>query len=100
MIGLTRSDPTTELMGPKKGNMMARNQMWRRAMARRYMLLLSCIPTTSHTKYSGVQAKPKVMNWWMSMRMTAASLHPDSGSSEKALEWDSSWSPKAWESSC
>ncbi|CAL9177168.1 unnamed protein product, partial [Musa hybrid cultivar] len=53
------------------------------------MLLLSCIPTTfSHTKYSGVQAKSKVMNSWMSMRTTAASLHLDSGSSEKALEWD------------
>ncbi|CAD5184404.1 unnamed protein product [Musa acuminata subsp. malaccensis] len=60
------------------------------------MLLLSCIPTTfSHTKYSGEQAKPKVMNSWMSMRTTATSLHLDSGSSEKALEWDSSWSPKA-----
>ncbi|RWW18843.1 hypothetical protein GW17_00017144 [Ensete ventricosum] len=35
------------------------------------------------------------MNWWINMRITAASLHLHLGSSEKALEWVRSWSPKA-----
>lgn len=66
-VKLTRSDPTVELMGPKKGKMMARNQMGmttgNRAAARLHMLLHSCIPIAfSHTKYNGVHANPNVIN--------------------------------------
>ena len=54
-------------MGPKKGKMMARNQMGTTtgnlAAARLQRLLHSCIPIAfSHTKYRGVHANPKVMN--------------------------------------
>lgn len=54
-------------MGPKKGNMMAKNHIGMttgsRASALKHMLFVSCTPTTfSHTKYRGVQANPNVMN--------------------------------------
>jgi len=54
-------------MGPKKGKMMAKNQMGMTtgslAAARLHMLLQSCIPINfSHTKYKGVHANPNVIN--------------------------------------
>jgi len=66
-VKLTRRAPTAELMGPKKGKIMAKNHIGittgNLASALRQMLFVSCIPITfSQTKYSGVQAKPKVMN--------------------------------------
>jgi hypothetical protein len=99
-VKLTRRAPTAEFIGPKKGKMIAKNQMGittgSLASARRQMLLVSCIPITfSHTKYRGVQANPKVMNWCMSISITAASRYLFFGIREKALEWVSSMSPKA-----
>lgn len=66
-VKLTRSAPTAELIGPKKRNMMAKNQIGITTgsliSALKHMLFVSCMPTTfSHTKYSGVQANPNVMN--------------------------------------
>lgn len=64
---LTRREPTVELMGPKNGNMMARNQIGittgSLASALFNTLFVSCTPMNfSHTKYKGVQANPNVMN--------------------------------------
>lgn len=64
---LTNRAPTAELIGPKNGNIIARNQIGittgNLANARKHMLFVSCIPTTfSHTKYNGVHAKPNVIN--------------------------------------
>jgi hypothetical protein len=107
-------------MGPKNGKIMAKNQMGittgNLAAALLHKLLHSCIPIAfSHTKYSGVQANPNVINckhtkqillcylfiyvcmniriskmyvhaWWMSIKMTAMSLEGDLGRREKALE--------------
>lgn len=78
-------------MGPKNGKTMARNHMGMTtgnlAAARLHRLLHSCIPMAfSHTKYKGVHANPNVINWWMSIRMTAMSLNGDFGSRAKALE--------------
>ena len=66
-IKLTRRAPTAELIGPKKGKIIAKNQIGittgNLASALKHMLFVSCIPITfSHTKYNGVQANPKVMN--------------------------------------
>jgi hypothetical protein len=54
-------------MGPKNGKIMAKNQMGittgNLAAALLHKLLHSCIPIAfSHTKYSGVQANPNVIN--------------------------------------
>ncbi|MFS8001698.1 hypothetical protein Hanom_Chr13g01193371 [Helianthus anomalus] len=54
-------------MGPKKGKMIAKNQIGittgSLASARKNMLFVSCIPITfSHTKYNGVHANPNVIN--------------------------------------
>ena len=56
-----------ELIGPKKGKIIAKNQMGMTtgnlAAALLHKLLHSCIPMAfSHTKYRGVQANPNVMN--------------------------------------
>lgn len=64
---LTKRDPTVELMGPKNGNMIARNQIGTTTgsltNALLNKLLVSCTPTNfSHTKYNGVQANPNVIN--------------------------------------
>ena len=64
---LTSRAPTAELMGPKKGKIIAKNHIGittgNLASALKQMLLVSCIPITfSHTKYSGVHANPNVMN--------------------------------------
>lgn len=64
---LTRRDPTVELMGPKKGNMIAKNHIGittgSLVKALFNKLLVSCTPRNfSHTKYKGVQANPNVMN--------------------------------------
>jgi len=96
----TRRDPTVELMGPKNGKMIARNQIGMTtgslAAALLHMLPHSCIPIAfSHTRYSGVHANPNVMNWWISISTTAASLNPVLGSRENAFEWFSSMSPNA-----
>lgn len=66
-VKLTKRAPTAELMGPKKGNIMAKNHIGittgNRTSALKNMLLVSCIPITfSHTKYKGVHANPNVMN--------------------------------------
>jgi hypothetical protein len=66
-VKLTRRAPTAELIGPKKGKMIAKNQIGittgNLASALRQILFVSCIPITfSHTKYNGVHAKPNVMN--------------------------------------
>jgi hypothetical protein len=66
-VKLTRRDPTVELMGPKKGKMIARNHIGittgSLARALFNMLFVSCILMNfSHTKYRGVQANPNVMN--------------------------------------
>lgn len=70
---LTRSDPTAEFIGPKKGNIMAKNQIGMTtgnlAAARLHMLLHSCIPINfSHTKYNGVHANPNVINYTNKIR--------------------------------
>jgi len=54
-------------MGPKKGNIIAKNQIGMTTgnltSARLHKLLHSCIPTVfSHTKYNGVHANPNVIN--------------------------------------
>ena len=54
-------------MGPKKGNIIAKNQIGittgNLASALKHKLFVSCTPTTfSHTKYSGVHANPNVIN--------------------------------------
>lgn len=54
-VKLTSSDPTVELIGPKKGKIIARNQIGTTtgnlAMARFNKLLVSCTPMNfSHTK--------------------------------------------------
>lgn len=64
---LTKRAPTAELIGPKNGNIMAKNQIGittgNLASALKHMLLVSCIPITfSHTKYNGVHANPNVIN--------------------------------------
>lgn len=64
---LTRRDPTVELMGPKKGKMIAKNQIGMTtgnlAAALLHKLLHSCNPIAfSHTKYKGVHANPNVIN--------------------------------------
>ena len=64
---MTSNAPTAELMGPKKGNAMAKNQIGKmtgiRHMARNKTCLVWWIPNNfSHTKYSGVTANPTVMN--------------------------------------
>lgn len=64
---VTSRAPTAELMGPKKGKIMARNHIGTTtgslANALKQMLLVSCIPITfSHTKYRGVHANPNVIN--------------------------------------
>jgi hypothetical protein len=66
-VKLTRSDPTEELIGPKNGKMIAKNQMGittgNLAAALLHKLLHSCIPIAfSHTKYNGVHANPNVIN--------------------------------------
>lgn len=66
-VNVTNKAPTAELMGPKKGKTIAKNQIGSttgiRITARSSMLLEVWNPVTfSQTKYSGVQAKPKVMN--------------------------------------
>ena len=99
-VKLARSDPTVELMGPKKGNMIARNQMGittgSLAAALLHMLWHSCMPISfSHTKYRGVQANPNVMNWWMSMSTTAKSRKRFFGRRVNAFEWFRSKSPNA-----
>ena len=63
----SEADQTTELMGPKKGKIMAKNHIGittgSLASALRHMLFVSCIPITfSQTKYNGVHANPNVMN--------------------------------------
>lgn len=64
---LTKRAPTAELIGPKKGKIMAKNHIGittgSLVSALRHMLFVSCIPTTfSHTKYNGVHANPNVIN--------------------------------------
>ena len=64
---LTRRDPTVELIGPKKGKIIARNQIGittgSLASALLNTLFVSCTPMNfSHTKYRGVQANPNVIN--------------------------------------
>lgn len=64
---LTNKAPTAELMGPKKGKIIAKNQIGittgSLATALKHTLFVSCTPTTfSHTKYSGVHANPNVIN--------------------------------------
>lgn len=64
---LTSRDPTVELMGPKKGKIIARNHIGittgSLARALLYKLFVLCIPMNfSHTKYSGVHANPNVIN--------------------------------------
>jgi len=66
-VKLTKRAPTAELMGPKKGKIIAKNHIGittgNLASALKNMLFVSCIPITfSHTKYNGVQANPKVIN--------------------------------------
>jgi hypothetical protein len=66
-VKLTKRAPTAELIGPKNGKIMAKNQIGittgSLANALKQMLLVSCIPITfSHTKYNGVQANPNVIN--------------------------------------
>jgi len=66
-VKLTKRAPTAELMGPKNGKIIAKNHIGTTtgnlANALKNMLFVSCIPITfSHTKYSGVQANPKVIN--------------------------------------
>lgn len=64
---LTKSDPTVELIGPKNGNIIARNHIGittgSLTNALLSKLLVSCTPRNfSHTKYKGVQANPNVIN--------------------------------------
>lgn len=66
-VKLTRREPTVELMGPKKGNIIARNHIGittgSLASALLQTLFVLCMPIAfSHTKYRGVHANPKVMN--------------------------------------
>jgi hypothetical protein len=66
-VKLTSRAPTAELMGPKKGNIIAKNQIGittgNLTSALKQMLFVSCIPITfSHTKYNVVHANPNVMN--------------------------------------
>jgi len=65
-VKLTKRAPTAELMGPKKGKIIAKNHIGittgNLATALKHMLFVSCIPITfSHTKYNGVQANPNVI---------------------------------------
>jgi hypothetical protein len=66
-VKVTKRAPTAELIGPKKGNIIAKNHIGmttgNRHNALNNMLFVSCIPITfSHTKYNGVQANPNVIN--------------------------------------
>jgi hypothetical protein len=66
-VKLTKRDPTVELMGPKNGNIIAKNHIGittgSLTNALFNKLLVSCTPRNfSHTKYKGVQANPNVIN--------------------------------------
>jgi hypothetical protein len=66
-VNVTSKAPTVELMGPKNGNAMARNQTGKitgiRQTARSNMFFEVWMPISfSHTKYRGVTANPTVMN--------------------------------------